>query len=73
MKQFLTKFLKDKNTPYNISIIQNLFYFIVNIFFIPRNFFKLRRLSCWVRPPSLCPSLSGFLQPPSHPRLERPL
>ena len=72
MKQLLTKFFKDKTYRIiNVSMIQNSFYFTVNIFYSTKTnmFLFLYFLNSDVRVvekdlPSLCPSLSGFLQPP---------
>ena len=74
MKQLLTKFLKAKT--YRIMFLFFKIYFILllisfystktNMFFV-LVFFKLGRPGCWIRPPSLRPSLSGFLQPPPPP------
>ena len=57
MKQLLTKFFKDKTYRIiNVSMIQNSFYFTVNIFYSTKTnvfvfvFFKLGRPGCRVRP-----------------------
>ena len=37
MKQIINKISKRQNIPYNVSMIQNLFYFNVNIFLFHKN------------------------------------
>ena len=54
----INKIFKRQSIPYNVSMIQNLFYFTVKIFLFHKSkyvfcscFFKLSRAGRWVSPP----------------------